>query len=348
MKKPLKILLLVCSLIICSVTAVACSSLSDTVDQLLCSHVYDDGVVTKETSCSEHGTLTKTCTLCGKTKDEEIALLNHVPMVVSVVEPTCTESGKTEGVLCDVCGFEIVPQQVVVAKGHVVVKDYGKVATCLESGLTNGSHCSVCDVVVVEQEVIPATGHTLVSVEAVDSTCSSTGHSAYSYCSTCNVKYGYEEYSRLEHNFVDGLCTECSFGNNFSAVMATLENPDLFTKKEVNEGDKFSFADYLVIIGADVFFESESGEQFHMTPNMLYSFSFESSFCFPDSIYIVSDDGESSIVNFPVDEDLFFDSYSDISFRISSTELFTVSSFSSIYPEYSGPVLMYSYTPVSK
>ena len=53
------------------------------------SHIWDDGVVTKEPTCPEAGEMTYTCTACGETKTEEIPALGH---------PDKNEDG-----VCDVC-----------------------------------------------------------------------------------------------------------------------------------------------------------------------------------------------------------------------------------------------------
>ena len=42
-----------------------------------CEHVWDEGAVTTAPSCLEAGIMTYTCTLCGKTKTEEVAALGH-------------------------------------------------------------------------------------------------------------------------------------------------------------------------------------------------------------------------------------------------------------------------------
>ena len=40
-------------------------------------HMWDGGVVTKEPTCTEKGEKTYTCTVCDKTKKEEIAASGH-------------------------------------------------------------------------------------------------------------------------------------------------------------------------------------------------------------------------------------------------------------------------------
>ena len=40
-------------------------------------HIWDGGTVTKESTCTEEGVITYTCTVCGETKEEEIPALGH-------------------------------------------------------------------------------------------------------------------------------------------------------------------------------------------------------------------------------------------------------------------------------
>ena len=85
----------------------------------------------------------------------------HTEVVDKAVEPTCTETGLTEGKHCSVCSAVLVEQEVVKAKGHTEVIDKAVTPTCTETGLTEGKHCSVCGEVLVEQEVVPALGFTV-------------------------------------------------------------------------------------------------------------------------------------------------------------------------------------------
>lgn len=64
-------------------------------------HTYDDGVVTREPSCTQEGEKTYTCS-CGKTHTEPIAKLPHSYEDI-VLAPTCTEVGYTRHT-CSVCG----------------------------------------------------------------------------------------------------------------------------------------------------------------------------------------------------------------------------------------------------
>ena len=109
----------------------------------------------------------------------------HTEVVDKAVEPTCTETGLTEGKHCSVCSAVLVEQEVVKAKGHTEVIDKAVEPTCTATGLTEGKHCSVCNKVLVKQEVVKAKGHTEVVDKAVEPTCAKTGLTEGKHCSVC-------------------------------------------------------------------------------------------------------------------------------------------------------------------
>ena len=107
-------------------------------------HTWDEGKITKETTCTQKGEKTYTCSACGATKTEEIPLSEHKEVKDAAVESTCTKAGKTEGSHCSVCGKILKEQKETPFKDHTW--DEGKItkaSTCTKKG-TKTFTCTVC------------------------------------------------------------------------------------------------------------------------------------------------------------------------------------------------------------
>ena len=153
-------------------------------------------------TCLETGTkATYTCNECGQTFIKEgevyvlvtndsqliIPALGHTEEVVPGKEPTCEETGLTEGKKCSVCGETTIAQQVIPALGHTL----GTEATCKDKAT-----CLVCGE--SYGELAPHTYGELI--EAKEPTCEEDGNIAHYSCSVCNklfIKDG-EVYTEVE------------------------------------------------------------------------------------------------------------------------------------------------------
>ena len=145
-------------------------------------------------------------------------------------EPTCTETGLTEGLRCLDCGLVLTEQQVVEAKGHTEVVDSAVEATCTETGLTEGKHCSVCNAVLVAQTTTDALGHNEVEHEAQAPTCLEVGWEAYVTCSRCDYTT-YVEIPATGHSWSDDSDTTCNNqGCNETRLVAPTLKDSQFTK----------------------------------------------------------------------------------------------------------------------
>ncbi len=116
----------------------------------------------------------------------------HSEEILEAKDPTCTETGLTEGVWCPECEEILVEQEEIPALGHTEVVDAAATPTCTENGLTEGKHCSRCEEVLVEQEVILAS-HTEVIDEAVEPTCTEDGSTEGKHCSVCGEVFVAQE-----------------------------------------------------------------------------------------------------------------------------------------------------------
>lgn len=107
-------------------------------------HDWSEWVNTTESTCSEHGTKTRTCSRCAETQTEELPLAEHHIVTIPAKEPTCTNSGLSEGKYCDICNTTIKAQAPIPAKGHtdadgdkkcdICGADYVKKCTCFCHG----------------------------------------------------------------------------------------------------------------------------------------------------------------------------------------------------------------------
>ena len=140
-----------------------------------------------EPTCTETGlTEGKHCDICGTLIAQEIvSALGHLKVTDNAVEPTCIETGLTKGSHCSRCDAVLVPQEKVPALGHDEVTDLEIAATCTEDGWTAGSHCGRCDMILVKPETIPMLGHLEVPDSAVSATCTETGLTEGSHCERC-------------------------------------------------------------------------------------------------------------------------------------------------------------------
>ena len=90
-----------------------------------------DWITTKEqkATCTEDGSKTSKCKVCGTTKTETIKATGHDPEVLNAVEATCTEDGYTGDTYCKTCGALISKGKTIDKLGHSY--DEGKVLSLI-------------------------------------------------------------------------------------------------------------------------------------------------------------------------------------------------------------------------
>ena len=183
-----------------------------------CEHSWSEGTVNSAPTCTQQGTKTLTCLVCGDVKTETIEALGHTEETVEGKAATCTEAGLTEGKKCSVCAEVLVAQETIKALGHTEETVEGKAATCTEAGLTEGKKCSVCAEVLVAQETIKALGHSYS-----EATCTQKAT-----CSVCNAQTG--ELADHVDASEDGKCDVCQY--QMSTPEETTPEPEETTTPE--------------------------------------------------------------------------------------------------------------------
>ena len=148
-------------------------------------HKFSTWTTTKNATCTQVGTKSRKCTVCGKTETQTIAKTGHKSVTDKAIPATCTTDGKTEGSHCSVCGAVIKAQDTIKATGH----KFGnwtttKSATCTESG-TQIRKCETCGA--TESKSLSAKGHTEVVDKAIPATCTTDGKTEGSHCSVCGA-----------------------------------------------------------------------------------------------------------------------------------------------------------------
>ena len=180
-------------------------------------HVFDDGVITTQPTCTEAGIKTYTCSDCGKTRTEEIPALGHDYKLDenTAVAATCTEPGKNADQKCSICD-SVIEGEAIAALGH----DWGewtrgKAPTCAEDGVETRT-CSR-DSNHTETRNIPATGdHSWNSGEVTTpATCETNGVKTYT-CTVCGETRS-EEIPALEHETTETV-TKATLTKNGSII----------------------------------------------------------------------------------------------------------------------------------
>ena len=119
-----------------------------------------------DATCTEKGSATYTCSVCGDSYTEETDMLEHSYEVVDQKDATCTEDGYTK-YECSVCGDSY--EETIKATGH----DDGEWTTTKEASLfSNGLKelkCTVCGEVIDTQSIpqtcpLPLAGVTAIVV----------------------------------------------------------------------------------------------------------------------------------------------------------------------------------------
>ena len=193
-------------------------------------HKEGEGVVTTPATCVSTGVMTYTCTACGTTRTETIAIDkdNHTIVKHDAKAPTCTEIGWKAYETCSNCDYTTYEE--IKANGHSYVDHDAKAPTCTEIGWNAYKTCSECDYTTYEE--IKANGHSYVDHDAKAPTCTEIGWNAYKTCSECDYTT-YEEikangHSYVKHDAKAPACEEVGFD-----AYETCENCDYSTYNEI-------------------------------------------------------------------------------------------------------------------
>ncbi len=178
-------------------------------------HRYDDGVITKEATCTEKGEKTYTCARCGGTYVEYIEKIPHsYDDGVITKEATCTEKGE-KTYTCARCYdyyTETIP-----ALGHEFTNYVSNNdATCTKDGTKTAVCNHRCGATNTIVDVGSALGHSYnAGVVTTQPTCTKVGRKTFT-CTVCGDEY-IQDLQELEHSYdEDNVCKACGFSPNLT------------------------------------------------------------------------------------------------------------------------------------
>ena len=153
-------------------------------------HNWNKGVITKKPTCAETGVKTYTCSICSKTKTENIAkTTKHLHTEIrKKKDTTCGEDGYTGNTYCTDCKKTISYGQTITKTGNHTWDD-GKVTkepTCTANGVTTFT-CIVCKK--TKTRSIKATGHSYGEYVVVKEPTTTEKGLKSKTCSACGKVY---------------------------------------------------------------------------------------------------------------------------------------------------------------
>lgn len=125
-------------------------------------HEYDDGVVTKEASCTEYGIKIYTCA-CGATVTEKIAPHHTYSELIPTVDSTCTEKGTKAHYVCLVCEKKFINTLGMTQDLTIPVKEHNWVMK-FDSAEGHWFECLVCGT----KEIDDMTGDVIIIPHTVE------------------------------------------------------------------------------------------------------------------------------------------------------------------------------------
>ena len=173
-------------------------------------HIWNSGEVITQATCTHEGEMLYTCTVCGATRTEVIAMLLHHLMEVPAKDPTCTLEGNSEYYVCDSCGHYFSDPDgtneiqegswVIKAKGHVFGDWEIVVAPSCENHGSKQRTCTVCEY--TETEDMDLTDHDWEEEFTVDQEpgCTTDG-SKSRHCRNCGQKTDVTVIPALGHDW---------------------------------------------------------------------------------------------------------------------------------------------------
>ena len=210
-------------------------------------HIWGEWEVTKQATCEETGSQTRTCSVCNETETEEIPLAEHSYGEWQVTEKaTCTEDGEQKRT-CKVCGHE--ETETLSALGHT----WGDWQIVEEATCKDGLRKHVCETCgAEEEEIIPASGEHKYIDTVIPPTVDEPGYTLHK-CEICGEEY---KDTYVDITFTEGLAYQLSADKEYyiltgigDAIDTYLYLPASVNNKPVKEIAAKAFKDNTEITG---------------------------------------------------------------------------------------------------
>ena len=202
-------------------------------------HVWNEGEITTQPTCTKTGIKTFACTACKKASyTQEVGKENHEYDTLKYNaekhwhECSCgakqgetTHAGGTATctapAVCATCG-----QRYGFNLGHNKVQHNAQPATCTEIGWNAYETCTRCDYTTYAET--PALNHDKVQHNAQPATCTEIGWNAYETCSRCDYTT-YAEIPALGHDIQGTGCIRCELLESTPGLKYTANDDGTYT-----------------------------------------------------------------------------------------------------------------------
>lgn len=206
-------------------------------------HSFDSGKITTQPTCTEYGVRTYTCSRCGEKKTSAIRPTGHTPAILPAEDPTCVDPGLTEGTVCEICNEILTPQEAIPATGHSW-SDWALLteATCTEGG-TEIRSCLSCGA--EETRPTDALGHAPAAIPGTAPTCEADGLTEGEVCSRCGaVLKAQQALPATGHSWDEGQVTREPSGFTPGVRTFTCKNDPGHTRTEEIDPAPWLFATF--------------------------------------------------------------------------------------------------------
>ena len=151
-------------------------------------HSFGDWQTTKEATCAETGTETRTCE-CGYFEERELVALGH-----DYADGKCSRCGEVDPEYVPPCGHSSERKEITLE------------ATCTEPGKAK-IYCEECGEL-LREETVPANGHKFGNWQTTNSATCTTSGTKTRVCENCSEKQ-YDSIAALGHKYVNDQCSRC-------------------------------------------------------------------------------------------------------------------------------------------